>query len=153
MKSDFLDNPENIPSHAEILINLQEAVDCLDIKIADISAEKNMKTIKEHYEAITDSSGSFNLPKMWGLKKKLNFKSQDPPSAKKDQAGNLITTKNGILALYRKTYMDRLSHKPIRQEYQELKELKENLFALRYKIASMTKSDDWKVEQIEFVNP
>jgi hypothetical protein len=45
--------------------------------------------------------------------------------------------------------MDRLSHKPIRQEYQELKELKENLFALRYKIASMTKSDDWKVEQIE----
>ena len=75
-----------------------------------------MNTIKGHYEAVRDLSGFFNMPKMWGLKKKLNLKSQDAPSAKKDQAGNLITSQNGILALYKKTYMDRLSHKPIREE-------------------------------------
>ena len=110
-----------------------------------------MKTIKGHYEAVTDLSGVFNIPKMWGLKKKLNLKSQDAPSAKKDQAGNLITSQNGILALYKKTYMDRLSHKPIREEYEQLKELKENLFDLRYKISRMNKSEDWEVDQIEKV--
>ena len=60
---------------------------------------KNMKTIKEHYETITDVSGNFNIPKMWGLKKKLNLGSNDVPSAKKDKSGNLITTKNGLILI------------------------------------------------------
>ena len=88
---------------------------------------------------------------MWGLKKKLNLGSQNVPSAKKDKSGNLITTKNGLLALYKQTYVDRLSHKPIREDYEQLKELKENLFKLRYEISSRNKSEDWKVEQIEKV--
>jgi hypothetical protein len=62
---------------------------------------------------------------MWGLKKKLNLTSNDVPAAKKDKAGNLITSKNGILALYRNTYIDRLAHKQIRPEYENLKTLKE----------------------------
>ena len=126
MKTDASDSSGNILNQTEILVS-QEAVDSLDLKISEICSEK-----KEHYKDITDISGSFNLPKMWGLRKKLNFKAQDVPSAKKDQSGNLITTKNGILALYRKTYMDRLSPKPIREEYEELRALKENLFNLRY---------------------
>ena len=101
------------------------------MQIADICAAKNVRTIKDHYETITDCSGTFNIPKMWGLKKKLNLSSQDVPAAKKDKAGNLITTMEGILALYRNTYIDRLSPKPIRQEYEQLKVLKENLFKLR----------------------
>ena len=47
--------------------------------------------------------------------------------------------------------MDRLSHKPIRENYEQLKELKENLFKLRHEISSRNKSEDWKVEQIEKV--
>ena len=67
-------------------------------------ALKNMKTIKEHYESATIGNGTFNILKMWGLKKKLNLNPSDGPSGKKDKAGNLITSKNGILALYRNTY-------------------------------------------------
>ena len=86
---------------------------------------------------------------MWGLKKKLNLTSNDVPAAKKDKAGNLITSKNGILALYKNTYIDRLSHKQIMPEYENLKNLKERLFEYRYEIASLTKTEEWKVCEIE----
>ena len=98
---------------------------------------------------MTDGAGVFNAPKMWGLKKKLKLQSSDVPSAKKDASGNLVTTKNGLLALYKSTYMDRLSHKPIRPEYEQLKKLKEKLFELRFQISSLTKSEDWYQEKVE----
>ena len=62
-------SPSDISNQSQILINLQEKVDKLDMTIANICAEKNMKTIKDHYETITDFSGTFNIPKMWGIKK------------------------------------------------------------------------------------
>ena len=101
-------NPVLINSQSDFLICLKEKVDELDKRIADMCAEKNMKIIKDHYETVTDVSGTFNVPKMWGLKKKLNLSSKDVPSAKMDKDGNLITTKNGLLDLYRSTYMDLL---------------------------------------------
>jgi ribosomal protein L29 len=141
-------DPSDIEEESKILVSLQENVDRLESRIADISAEKNMKTIKEHFETITDGSGNFNIPKMWGLKKKLNLTSNDVPSAKKDEAGNLITSRNGILALYKKTYVERLSHKAIQPQYDDLKTLKENLFELRYQISTQNKSEDLEVSEI-----
>ena len=47
--------------------------------------------------------------------------------------------------------MDRLSSKSIRPEYEQLKNMKECLFDIRYQISKWIKSDDWKVEQIEKV--
>ena len=131
------------------MVSLQEKIDVIENKIADICALKNREKIKEHYQTVTDCSGNFNIPKMWGLKKKLNLSSKDVPSAKKDKAGNLITTQNGLLALYKNTYMERLSHKEIRPEYETLKILKENLFQLRYQLSSQRISEDWSVEEIE----
>ena len=141
--------PVLINSQSDFLICLKENVDEMDKRIADMCAEKNMQIIKDHYETVTDVSGTFNVPKMWGLKKKLNLSSKDVPSAKLDKDGNLITTKNGLLDLYRSTYMDRLTPKEIRPEYLNLKELKENLFELRLQISSQMNSEDWKTEKIE----
>ena len=53
------------------------------------------------------------------------------------------------MALYKNTYMERLSHKEIRPEYETLKILKENLFQLRYQLSSQRISEDWSVEEIE----
>ena len=88
---------------AQHVSRLQGKIDNLDIEIAHICAEKNMKIIKDHYETVTDCAGVFNVPKMWGLKKKLKLQSNDIPSAKKDASGNLVKTKNGLLELYKKT--------------------------------------------------
>ena len=51
-----------------------------------------------------------------------------------DKAGNL----NGLLALYKNTYIDRLSHKVIRPEYEDLKNMKEKLFNLRYQSSQLS---------------
>ena len=64
MRTEILEDPVNVSSQSEILVSLQEAVDSLDTKISSVCAEKNMKTIKGHYEAVTDLSGVFNIPKM-----------------------------------------------------------------------------------------
>ena len=144
-------NPETIWNKSQILVILKEKIDNLDEQIANICALKNFETIKNHYANIIDEEGGFNIPKMWGLKKKLNLSSTNVPSAKLDKDGNLITTKNGLLALYKNTYIDRLSHKQIRPEYEDLKKLKENLFELRLEIASQTKSEDWDTEKVEKV--
>ena len=148
LSEEIQSNPSDIQPTSQILVSLQENIDQLDIKIADICALKNMKIIKDHYESVTLGDGSFNIPKMWGLKKKLSLKSSEGPSAKKDKSGNLITSKNGLLALYKNTYMD-MSHKNIRPEYEHLKSMKETLFELRYELASGDKSENWTIDKIE----
>ena len=144
-------NPKDIEEQSTMLVSLYGSIDSLDTMIADICALKNVNTIKDHYETVVDASGTFNIPKMWGLKKKLNLNSSDVPTAKKDKDGNLITTKNGLLALYKTTYIERLSHNSIKPEYETLKTLKEKLFELRLEISSKTKSEDWEVKEIETV--
>ena len=62
-----------------------------------------------------------------------------------------MTKKNGLLALYKNTYVERLSHKSIRPELEDLKSLKENLFNIRYELASKNKSVNWDVTKIEKV--
>lgn len=62
------------------------------------------------------------------------------PSAKKDQSGNLITTKSALLQLYKSTYIERLSSKEIQPNFTELKNMKEDLFEMRFEIAESRKS-------------
>ena len=121
------------------------------LKNSRFACIEKCRKIKDHFSTITDCTGSFNVPKMWGLKKKLNLNSNDVPSAKKDKGGNLVTTKNGLTALYKNTYVERLSHKSIRPELEDLKSLKENLFNIRYELASKNKSVNWDVTKIEKV--
>ena len=118
---DIENHPENIDHQSQILVILKDKVDYFDMQIANICSLKNIETIRSHYSNITDESGAFNIPKMWGLKKKLNLESNSVPSAKKDKAGNLITSKSGILDLYRNTYIERLSHKEMLPQYESLK--------------------------------
>ena len=85
---------------------------------------------------------------MWALKRKLDLKGSGNPSAKKDKSGNLITTKHGLLQLYKSTYIDRLSSKDIQPNFTLLKDMKEDLFEMRFEIAKNRKSADWTTEQI-----
>ena len=75
------ENPCDVENQSRIIVSLLENIDKLDVKISDICALKNMKTIKEHYESVTIGNGAFNISKMWGLKKKLNLN----PSCQKGQ--------------------------------------------------------------------
>ena len=113
-------------------------------------SDRNVKKIKEHFHTLSESGG-FSVPGVWSLKNKFGFKSLDTPTAKKDKAGNLVTSKPGLLRLYRNTYIDRLAPKEAKPEFLGLQMMKENLFNIRFEVASLSKSDNWSVEELEKV--
>ena len=132
------------------IVLLKTELEEIDILISNLISSKNVKKIKEHFSNLSDS-GNFSTPGMWGLKRKLNFKVGDVPTAKKDLAGNLITTRPGLLSLYKNTYIERLTPKVAREEYRALQTMKESLFNMRYEIGSLTKSGNWTSDEVEKV--
>ena len=93
---------------------------------------------------MSDQSGNMSRINMWKIKQKVHPKYEaSVPVAKKDNNGNLICNKSELKKLYVEVYTDRLRHRKIQEEYNDLKENKEYLFGLRLKIASGRKSADW----------
>ena len=85
--------------------------DLNDVKedIAKICCDTNKRIVEDYLGSWNDAIGGFSQPKTWKLKKKLAPKNTfDPPAAKKDKSGNLITDKKGLESLYIDTYKDRL---------------------------------------------
>ena len=119
-----------------------DSLEELNQEIANVSAEKNAEIIMEHFENLTNTDGGFSMPKMWGLRKKISPKiNSEAPSAMMDAKGNLITQKAGLVKLYKNTYQERLSPKPIRAGWEDIKELKELLFKLRVEKAASIKTE------------
>ena len=78
----------------------------------------------EHMEELTGDDGDLSTLKMWNLKKKLSKKHSEAPMAMEDDAGNLITGKSSLRKLYKTTYQNRLSHKPIQEGWEDIKDFK-----------------------------
>ena len=120
--------------------------------IAKICCEKNKKIVDEYLSKQDDEIEGFSQAKTWKLKKKLVPKNTiDPPAAKKDKFGNLVTDKDALEALYIDTYKERLKPNTISPGLEDLKDLKEYLFKLRLKHASAFISNDWNIEDLEKV--
>ena len=96
-----------------------------------------------------NGSGRKNLWKM--LKRKFPKCVSQVPVGKKDNHGNLITNHEGLKQLYLKTYVHRLRNRPIRQEYTEIKQLKDELFELRLNLSECNKTGPWTMEDLEYV--
>ena len=85
---------------------------------------------------------------MWKLKKKLNLKQNDAPTAKVDSSGNLITNYNALKKLYEQTYKQRLSYKQPLPGYEQITYLKDYLFQRRCELSFQQKSDNWNENQL-----
>ena len=99
--------PKASESIVEKILELKTRITTFDRFVSNSISEKNAKKIKDHFTNLTEE-GHFSASKMWAIKKKLNLNKKDAgtPSAKFDAAGNLITTREGLLQLYRQTYID-----------------------------------------------
>ena len=73
------------------------------------------------------------------------------PVGKKDGQGNLITNHKQLKKLYLKTYTQRMRNRPMKTELGELKDLKDELFNVRLKLASKKKSEPWLMVDLEKV--
>ena len=138
--------------NVEASIKGAEDLEKVEKDIADHIAARNKNIVEEHLGWNSDPLLGFNQTKMWKLKKKLAPKNtMDPPAAKKDHNGILITDKCQLEKLYEKTYKDRLQPNKTVPGLEETQNLQEYLFELRCEVAKMKVSNDWTEEDLEKV--
>ena len=93
---------------------------------------------------MSGSDGNMCRLKIWKIKQKLCPKTANSvPVAKKDEHGNLVSSRGQLQDLYVRVYKDRLRHRSIRPEYSQLKDNKEYLFQLRLNLSKTQKTPDW----------
>ena len=114
---------------------------------------RRKKEIAEEYLGkVRDPLDGFNQAGTWSLKKRLAPKNTiEPPAAKKDSHGNLITDKSQLEKLYLETYMNRLKPNIITSGLESLEEMKEYLFQLRYELCKDRVTSDWNMKDLEKV--
>ena len=94
-------------------------------------------------------SGGFSPLGMWQVKKHVFSRLRDPPMAKKDPAGNIITNPQLIKNLYIDEYVHRLRSREITTGLETLRVLKENLWERRFKYLSTVETPDWTMSQFQ----
>ena len=142
------DNLENIFE----IFNLDEEYDEVVDRISSICASRNKELVDKYLGKTKDAFEGYNPIKTWALKKKLAPKSSmDPPAAKRDENDKLVTDKKDLEKLYLKTYIDRLTPNPIREDLEDLFELKSMLFDMRIEESKSKVTEDWTMDELEKV--
>ena len=114
-------------------------------EIAEINAEENYNFMRKNVEHLVDNTKNVNCIKMWQLKKKLCSKKAEPPTAKKNDKGELVTESSELKKLYKSTYQNRLKHRIMKPHLQNLYKLKMDLFDMRFEVCKNLKSDKWSM--------
>ena len=83
------------------------------------------------------------------MKKVFPKNCQPLPVAKRNNLGQISTNPEALNKLYLETYTQRLRHRPMKEEFLDLKNLKETLFSLRLKLSKLTKSKPWSESQTD----
>ena len=86
----------------------QEKIRLLESEIQNCCAAENAKLISEQVGNLSTLSGTFSSHLMYNVKRKVCARKPDPPMAKRDVNGNLITAPNQLKHLYLDEYIDRL---------------------------------------------
>ena len=142
----------NRNSHCGKSVKLaQNKLDKLDEKVQKLSSARNIKIVEEHIQSLK-SGDKFSQSGMWKLRKKLHpSKQMDPPMAKKETKGNLITAPPLIRKLYLDTYVDRLSHRKTKKEFEDVYNLKTELWTRRLERLRTIKSPGWNMDDLNQV--
>ena len=117
--------------------------------ICEEVAERNASKIKSNVEELGKDDGNACQSKFWKLKKKLTNEVSEPPVAKKDDKGNIITAPSSLKNLYTEVYTKRLSKRTCLEKYESLIDLKERLWEIRLDLVSERKTTDWNAKQLD----
>ena len=146
---------ENIKLSTELKLFLKSCTCPVSRKVAkdkleDVEAylnekcyTKNVETVKEYIKGSEDEKGDFSQLKLWKLKKRLCPKTCDPPMAKMDKEGNLITSPQLLKNLYLQTYQERLKNRDMKCTLLDIYFLKKELWNSRLKELKTKKTAPW----------
>ena len=116
--------------------------------LANFTGNKNALLVKEHVKALELSDGKMCNNRFWKLKRKLCPNTADPPMAKRDMTGNIVTAPDLLKSLYGETYKTRLRNRDIKPELLDLFLLKEELWSSRYRELRIKTTADWSIPQL-----
>ena len=88
---------------------------------------------------------------MWRLKSKIIPQQTNLPAAKRDQLGNLVTEPNELMALYVKTYKERLKSNEVDPQMKDLCTLKNDLWSMILKNLQEQTTKLWSLVELEEV--
>ena len=151
LKKETLSNDISEEIKEKINIRIKQ----IEEEIGDRTVESYHKEILETIEGLGGDETSLNgggRKQLWKLLKQ-NFPKTETviPVGKTDRKGNVITNHIGLKHLYLETYVNRLRNRPIREDFAEVKELKQLLFKLRMEICKTQKTEPWDMADLETV--
>ena len=126
----------------------EEQLEEVERFLTENTAAKNVATVKEYIKYVETEEGNFSQLKLWKLKQKLCPKAPDPPMAKRDEKGSLITAPELIKSLYLRTYEKRLRNREMKKELLDVYFLKEELWQSRLKELRIKKTAPWNRTQL-----
>ena len=121
----------------------------IEYQISELIAERNARIVREQITNLDSMDGKFNQINMWKVKNKICPRARDAPTAKKDAFGNIITTPFALKKLYLETYRSRLDHRIIKERYQNIRDLKNELWELRFQSLKEKPTIRWSVADLE----
>ena len=113
--------------------------------LADETATQNAEKIKEHLQTVESLDGNFSQIGFWKLKQKIWPSSCDPPMAKHDNEGNIITAPQTLKNLYLETYIERLKHREMKPELMDVFFLKSELWLSRLQNLKQKTTPEWNM--------
>ena len=133
--------------------DVKEKIEQIENEIGEEVVQENFKVISETVKEFGgDNLNGSGRKKVWeALKKKFPKNANVMPVGKKDNKGNIITNHEQLKQLYLKTYVQRLRNRPMKDNLQVLKSMKNELFEIRLKIAQANESKPWKMIHLETV--
>ena len=124
-------------------------LEAVEKELAERYSDKMFKTIEDELKAVKGEDGGYNPGHLWKLKKKLSSGQNDPPTAMKDEDGNLLTSeeeiKNEALKHYKKVFED----KAIDEDLTDQEVEREKLCADRLDQAAKNKTEPWTTKNVE----
>ena len=118
----------------------------LEVEIAAVIDDMNIEMVKGTLNEL-DGGAQKGL---WSLKKKINPKiKQTLPTGKKNIEGCVVTNPEELKELYLQTFLHRLRERPIKEGFEKLMEIKEDLFMLILEAAKLNKRKPWNMNDLE----
>ena len=123
----------------------------LESELAKEIADKNADFVKDILDNIEDEEGRVNQTGFWKIKQRLLPNNLDPPMAKKDSNGNLITGPSALKQLYLDTYQERLRQREMKEGLQDVLCLKTELWISRLSNIKNVKTPLWNMKHLDDV--
>ena len=143
---------KNVNIDDEMRTKINQRVRQIEDAIGEEEAENNFKDIIETMKELGECSNinGAGRRKFWDLlKKKYPKQLSAVPVGKKNSSGKIVTNHEELKHLYLETYKNRMRNRPIKENLSYIKEMKNNLFNKRLKIARENKSKAWEMKDLE----